>query len=157
MPKPEVFSMARMYSGKRGKAGSKKPDTSIAKPWITYTSKEVEQLIVKFSKQGKSSAVIGLILRDQYGIPDTKAVTKKKISKILKDHKLDHEIPEQLMFLIKKEIKLAKHLAINRKDMPTRRSLLLTNSKIRNLVKYYQRNKVLPAGWAYNKDQIKIT
>ncbi|HLC86440.1 MAG TPA: 30S ribosomal protein S15 [Candidatus Nanoarchaeia archaeon] len=148
--------MARMYSGKRGKAGSKKPDTNIAKPWITYTSEEVEQLVVKLSKQGKGSAVIGLVLRDQYGIPDIKAVAKKKISKILKDHKLSHEIPEQLMFLIKKEIKLTKHLVKNKKDMPTRRGLLLTNSKIRNLVRYYQRTKVLPVGWAYDKEQIKV-
>ena len=89
--------MARMYSGKRGRAGSSKPDSSIAKPWISYSADEVEQLIVKLAKTGIKSALIGVILRDKYGIPSVKEITKKTISKILKDHKAYSELPEDFL------------------------------------------------------------
>ena len=148
--------MARMYSGKRGKAGSKKPETNTPKPWLTYTGAEVEQLVIKFAKLGKSSAVIGLMLRDSYGIPSVKALTKKSVYKIIKEHKLAHEIPEVLLSLIKKEIQLSKHLDKNKHDMPSRRGLLLTQSRIRRMTKYYIRTKVLPNKWNYSKEQIKI-
>ena len=55
--------MARMYSRKKGKAGSKKPFKSKAN-WVKYKPKEVELLIAKFAKTGKTGSQIGLILRD---------------------------------------------------------------------------------------------
>ena len=145
-----------MHSRKKGKAGSKKPKVDIIKPWLTYTKEEVEQLVIKLHKTGKNAAVIGIILRDSYGIPSIKAITNKSISKVLKDHKLTSEIPEDLMQLIKKEINLNKHLAKYKKDMFAKRGLLLTESKIRRLTKYYKRNSVLPASWVYNREQIKL-
>jgi len=148
--------MARMYSGKRGKAGSKKPETNTIKTWLTYTPVEVEQLVVKLAKTGKSSAVVGLILRDSYGIPSVKTLTKKSVYQIIKEHKLSHEIPEVLLSLIKKEIILSKHLDKNKHDMPSKRGLLLTQSRIRRLTKYYIRTKVLPIKWVYSKEQIKF-
>ncbi|MEO0301809.1 MAG: 30S ribosomal protein S15, partial [candidate division WOR-3 bacterium] len=36
---------------------------------------DVEKLIEKLAQQRFSSAEIGMILRDQYGIPDVKAIT----------------------------------------------------------------------------------
>ena len=146
-----------MHSRHRGRAGTKRPETQSPKPWLTYNADEVEQLIVKLAKAGKSSANIGMVLRDTYGIPDAKMITNKSILRVLQDHKLSSEIPETLMQLIKKEIKLNKHLVKNKKDMPTRRGLLLTTSKIRRLIKYYKRTKALPQNWVYNKEQIKTT
>ena len=42
----------------------------MARPeWITYSNEEIEEFIVKFKREGKSASQIGVILRDQYGIP----------------------------------------------------------------------------------------
>jgi small subunit ribosomal protein S15 len=41
-------------------------------------------LIAKFAKEGKSSSQIGLLLRDTYGIPDVKALLRKKYRKVLR-------------------------------------------------------------------------
>jgi small subunit ribosomal protein S15 len=71
--------MARMYSRKRGKSGSKKPAKPILPGWVRYKAKEVELLVAKLAKEGKSSSEIGLFLRDVYGIPSVKLVTQKRI------------------------------------------------------------------------------
>ena len=36
-----------MYSGKKGKSGSKKPIKRTKKVWLRYSDEEVEQLIIK--------------------------------------------------------------------------------------------------------------
>jgi len=146
-----------MHSRKKGKSGSKKPSVEKPQPWISHTSQEIEQLIAKLSKSGKTSSQIGIVLRDSYGIPNTKKITKKKTLKILRDHKLEPKLPEQLSNLIKKEIKIIKHMEKNRHDMPSRRGLLLTESKIKRLTKYYKSKGVLPQDWTYSREQAKIT
>ena len=97
-----------------------------------------------------------MMLRDNYGIPDVPKVTGKKVVQILKEAKQAPELPEDLTSLIKKQTLLIKHIEINKKDMASRRGLMLTESKIRRLTKYYQRNKVLPKGWTYSADQAKL-
>ena len=124
--------MARMYSRKRGKSGSKKPVEKSA-PWVKYKPQEIEEIVVKLAKKGYSTAQIGLILRDQYGIPSTRLKeggAGLKISQILKKHGLSPEIPEDLMNLLKKAVNLMYHLEKNRKDYTSKRGLELTESKI---------------------------
>ena len=77
--------MAKMHSRKRGRSGSKKPLHKTKPSWLRMKEKELELLIVKLAKEGKSSSVIGLELRDSYGIPDVKTVTGKRIQEILKE------------------------------------------------------------------------
>ena len=49
----------------------------MAKPdWVTYSNEEIEEMILKFTKEGKSTSEIGIILRDTYGIPSVKESTK---------------------------------------------------------------------------------
>jgi len=135
--------MARMHSRKRGKAGSKKPMKKVLPIWVRYKSKELELLIIKLAKEGKTPSQIGIVLRDIYGIPDEKLVTKKNITKILEEKKILPELPEDLTALIKKAISIKKHMEINKKDEKARFGLLLTESKIKRLTKYYQRAKPL--------------
>ena len=149
--------MARMHSRKKGKAGSKRPLVTKPQPWISYSPEEIEQLVVKTAKTGKTSAQIGLVLRDSYGIPNSRKISNKKVNKILKEHKLEQKIPEDLTALIKKEVIIIKHLENNKHDMPSRHGLLLTESKIRRLTKYYKRTGILPQDWAYSRAQAKIT
>ena len=148
--------MARMHSRKKGKAGSKRPSKEKTQPWVSYSAQEIEQLVLKIAKAGNSPSKIGMILRDNYGIPDVPKITGKKVVQILKDAKQAPELPEDLTSLIRKQTLLLKHIEFNKKDMASRRGLLLTVSKIRRLTKYYQRNSVLPKGWTYSAEQAKL-
>ena len=148
--------MARMYSRKKGKSSSKKPVKKTKPVWLRYGSKETEQLVIKLTKAGKTASEIGIILRDSYGIPSVKVVTKKKIVKIMEENKLTKTLPFDLLALIKKEIAIMKHMDANKKDMTAKRGLTLTDSKIRRLVKYYKKSKKLPADWNYDKKNAKL-
>ncbi|MEK6933145.1 MAG: 30S ribosomal protein S15 [Nanoarchaeota archaeon] len=148
--------MARMYSGKKGKAGSKKPVNKHKLAWIRYSNKEVEQLITKLAKQGKSKSEIGMILRDTYGIPSVKDLLNKRLHKILEENKLAQKLPEDMVALIKNEINIIKHFDKNKRDMHAKRGLLLTESKIHRLAKYYKNKGVLPKDWNYDRKQAAI-
>ena len=147
--------MARMYSRKKGKAKSRKP-RGAAPSWVSYKPEEVEKLVLKYKKSGMSQSEIGIILRDQFGVGDVKAVTGKRIGKILNENELVGEIPEDLLNLIRRMVALRSHLDKNKKDMTAKRGLLLTDSKIRRLTKYYKSTKKLPSSWKLNKDRLKM-
>lgn len=147
--------MARMYSKKKGKSGSKKPIKKIPS-WAPYKGKDVEKLIIKYAKAGKSTSEIGMILRDSYGINSIKALTGKKVMAVLEENKLKKDLPEDIMNLIKKMIEIKKHLEVNKHDQTARRGFLLTESKIRRLVNYYKSNKKLPADWKLDIERLKI-
>ncbi len=147
--------MARMHSRARGKSGSKRPVNKIPS-WALYKEKDVEKLVIKFSKAGKTASEIGMILRDSYGINSVKALTEKKISEILVEHNVVRKLPEDLLALIKRMIEVKQHLEKNHKDQSARRGMLLTNSKIKRVVKYYQRTKKIPAEWKLDMDKLKM-
>lgn len=147
--------MARMYSRKRGKSGSKKPMVKKA-AWVKYKPNEIEEIIVKLAKKGYSSARIGLVLRDQYGIPSTRIMTKERISNILKKHDIYPELPEDMYNLIKRAVDLVAHMEKNKKDYISKRGLELTESKIRRLAKYYIRKGMLPKDWKWDPEKAKL-
>lgn len=145
--------MARMYSRKKGKHGSKKPAKKTAPSWIRYKAKEVELLIAKLAKEGKSPSKIGVILRDTYGIPNVLALCGESISSILKEKKLLTEVPEDLTALFKKYSEIRKHLEANKHDETAARGLLLTESKINKLIKYYKRSGRIPEAWKFDAER----
>ncbi|MFP4645773.1 MAG: 30S ribosomal protein S15 [Candidatus Woesearchaeota archaeon] len=148
--------MARMYSRNKGKSGSVHPSKKEVPTWVTYSAKEIELLIVKYAKEGKSASQIGLFLRDEYGIPDVKILTGKTISNILEEKGFEKKLPDDLMALMKKVLKIKEHLADNHKDVPAKRGLQLTESKILRLVKYYKKTGRISKDWNYNPNQIKM-
>lgn len=148
--------MARMHSGRKGKSGSKKPLSKEKPVWVRHTEKEVEALISKLAKAGNNSSQIGLILRDTYGIPDVKIIAKKSITKILVENKLVGELPDDLLSLIKKQIRLMKHLELNKHDQPSKRGLILIDSKIKRLTKYYKKKGRIAEDWKYDMKKAKI-
>jgi small subunit ribosomal protein S15 len=148
--------MARMYSRKKGKSGSKKPAKKTSYSWMSYKPKEVELLVIKLAKEGNNLSTTGIILRDVYGIPDVKAITKKSISQILGKKELLPKLPENLTALLHRVIELQKHLEANKKDFTAKRGLILTESKIRRLIKYYKKTDALPAGWEYDSSRVKL-
>lgn len=145
--------MARRYSRKKGKSGSHKPLSKALPGWIRYKPKEVEMLITKLSKEGKSPSVIGLIMRDSYGVPDVKKLIGKNISLILKENNTGPKLPEDLLGLIKRSVQLNKHLKLNHKDYSAKRGLQLTNSKINALVKYYKKSGKLAQDWKFDPNE----
>jgi len=148
--------MARMHSRKKGKSGSKKPPIKFVPKWVRYKKDDVEKLVVKLAKERYSSALIGQILRDQYGIPDVKNITGKSITQIMKEHNLYPEIPEDLLNLLKKAVNLREHLEKHKKDKHSLRGLQNLESKIRRLSKYYRREGILPKDWKYDPEKAKL-
>lgn len=141
--------MARQYARKRGRSGSTRPVSKRAPSWGKYTPDEVEALIVKLSKEGTTPSSIGLILRDQYGVPLTSTTLGKKIGKVLASAGLKPGMPEDLGNLLRKADRLKRHLEKNRSDSHNKRSLTLIESRIHNLSSYYKRRKALPQDWRY--------
>ncbi len=148
--------MARMHSRKRGKSGSTHPKAKIKPDWVTYSKEEVIKLVVKLFKEGKSLSEIGGLLRDQYGIPSVKAVVGKSISEILREEKLLPKWPEDIMNLFKKAVRIRKHLENNKSDVHNKRALQLTESKIRRLIKYYKRKKLISSDWYYDPEKVRL-
>ena len=96
------------------------------------------------------------ILRDTYGVPDVRRILNKKIGKILEENKLKPKLPEDLVALIKKQLNILKHLESNKKDMPAKRGLQLTENKINKLIKYYKREGILDKDWIYDRQKAKL-
>ena len=142
--------MAKMHSRKRGKSGSIRPAIKKVPSWVSRSQKEIELLISKLSKEGKTAAQIGLVLRDEYGVPSTKVLAGKNVTKILKEHKLLPKLPYDMLALIKRAIILRKHLEANKQDMAALRGLQLTESKIKRLMKYYKKNGKIDQEWKYD-------
>ncbi|MFX1562488.1 MAG: 30S ribosomal protein S15 [Promethearchaeota archaeon] len=148
--------MARMHSPRKGKSHSKRPIRLESPDWFQKTSEEVEELVVKLAKEGHQPSMIGLILRDQYGVPLVKAITGKTITQILNEQEQALKVPEDLFHLIKRAINLRRHLEASNKDLHSKYGLRLIESKVRRLVKYYRRKGVLPTDWKYSPEQAAL-
>jgi small subunit ribosomal protein S15 len=100
--------------------------------------------------------MIGIILRDQFGIPLVKQVIGKKIEQILEKHGIRIVVPEDVFNLMKRAVNLRRHLDEHPKDMHSKRGLIEIESKIHRLVKYYKRVGKLPADWKYDPETAKL-
>lgn len=146
--------MARRYSGRKGKHGSKKPAKKTVPAWVTYKRKDVEMLIAKFAKEGRAPSSIGHVLRDTYGIPDVKTMTSLSIVQIMKEKDIAPELPEDLVALMKRLATVRKHVDSNKNDEKAKRGILLTKSKINRLVKHYKKAGVLSQDWKMDAERI---
>lgn len=117
---------------------------------------DVVKKIVELHNEGLPASKIGLILKNEYNIYNVKKYSGKSISEILKDNKLEPEIPEDLLDLLGRAVKLLKHMKTNKKDMTAKRGYQITVSKIRALSKYYKRINRLPKDWNYSDDKAII-
>jgi len=147
--------MARIYSRKKGRHGSKHPPIKRAAKWWKK-KKEVEELVVRLAKEGHSSAVIGILLRDRYGVPDVKTATGKSITQIMRAAGQYPELPEDMLNLLKKAVNLHEHLQKNKADKHSKRGLENLESKIRRLSKYYKRKGLLPEDWSYSYERARL-
>lgn len=130
---------------------SSKPVRDAAPTWVPLRAREVEQKIVELAKEGKQPAVIGLILRDSYGIPSVQELCGKKVVQIMNEAGLTTKLPQDLQNLVRRSIHLQEHLAANGRDLHNLRGLELMESRIRGLAKYYTGRGELPEGWNYTR------
>ncbi|MFH0861035.1 MAG: 30S ribosomal protein S15 [Candidatus Altiarchaeota archaeon] len=148
--------MARMHARKKGKSSSKKPVGVPIREWVSYSAKDLEEIIVKLGREGKNASAIGLTLRDQYGVPSVRNITKRRVTSILKKNDLAPKIPDDLNNLIKNAVKLRSHLEKHVKDKHNRRGLTLMEAKIHRLSKYYRSRGYLPESWRYDPQKAKL-
>lgn len=144
--------MAKLHSKKHGKSGSKRPVFKVTPPWVDYSAHEVEELVLKLAKAGHNPTVIGRTLRDQYGVPLVATITGKSISKILEENGQKPDYPDDLLALIEKAVRMAKHLKANKKDALNTTKLIHIESKIKRLAKYYLKTGRLPHDWTYRRE-----
>ena len=138
-----------MHSGGKGISRSALPYKKTPPGWLKVTKEEVGDHVCKLAKKGLTPSQIGLILRDSHGVAQVKNVTGTQVVRILKANGLAPSIPEDLYFLIKKAVSVRKHLEKNRKDKDAKFRLILVESRVHRLSRYYKTSKVLPPTWKY--------
>ena len=112
--------------------------TILEKPtWVKIKESELKEIISELAKK-YSPSQIGLVLRDQYGIPTTK-VFGKKLKKYLEELKIERN--EELENIEKKVNKLKEHLNENITDKKAKHKLQKAQSML-NIVKKYSNRKI---------------
>ena len=76
--------------------------------------------------------------------------SQTKILRILKKKGIAPEIPEDLYYLMKKAVAMRKHIEKNKRDKDSKYRLILVESKIHRLVRYYKVTKQIPVNWKYD-------
>ena len=115
---------------------AKKSQNTMQKPvWLKYTEAEVKEIILKIIEKSPelTSEKIGLVLRDNYGIPKV-GIYGLKISEVLQEAG-KYKFPDKEN-LQAKTAKLEKHLIKNIHDQKTKRSLIITKAKLKKVNEY---------------------
>jgi small subunit ribosomal protein S13e len=142
--------MGRMYGHGKGISKSTIPYKKKAPRWLNVDTNEVVKQIEALAKKGYKPSQIGVILRDNYAIPQSSLLTGAKILRLLKKKGIAPEIPEDLYHLMRKAVSIRKHIEKNKRDRDSKFRLILVESKIHRIVRYYKLKKQLPATWRYN-------
>jgi len=138
-----------MHSGGKGISKSSLPYKRSPASWVKASPESVEEHVNKLAKRGLTPSQIGVILRDSNGIAQVKSVTGNKILRILKKSGLAPAIPEDLYMLIKKAVAVRKHLDRNKKDKDSKFRLILIESRIHRLSRYYRATRKLEPNFKY--------
>ncbi|NYT02028.1 MAG: 30S ribosomal protein S15 [Methanosarcinales archaeon] len=148
--------MARMHSRKKGSSRSRPPAGENVPAWCDISKEELEKVIVRLHDNGLAPAMIGLTLRDQYGVPNAKLILGQSITHFLQGKVTMSEVPEDLSHLMSKALKIRRHLKSNSKDVHNNRALQLTEAKVRRLVRYYRDSRRLPGDWTYKPETAEM-
>ena len=148
--------MARMHARRKGKASSKRPMITENPDWVPLSATEIEDKIEAFANEGMSPAMIGMVLRDQYAVPNVKLATGKTVTEIMAERKASGALPEDLAALMVRAINLNNHVSANPNDVANKRGLTLSEAKIRRLERYYKENGVLPETWKYSLSNAEL-
>ncbi len=148
--------MARLHSGKKGRSGTKMPKNRVKPDWVTLDKKEVEEIITKMAKEGMPPSRIGAVLRDRYGIPNVYPFLGMRLVAFLGKKGLASQYPQDFLDLIKRAVRINKHLKNSKKDVHNKTKYLHVVSKINRLAKYLKNKGVLPQDWKYDAEQAEL-
>lgn len=141
--------MGRMHTHRHGKSHSRRPVEVRIPQWMRYTPKQVEELVVKYAKDGLTPSQVGIKMRDQHAVPLVRPITGKTVGTILEQNGLRPDMPEDLDNIVKKAVGLQKHLRANKGDRRNVRSLELIEAKVHRLSTYYKKIGRIPKNWKY--------
>lgn len=100
--------------------------------WTKIKPAEVEKIIVELARQGISPEKIGLILRDQHGVPKAK-LFGIKIKKVLEKNKLSTDSEKKN--IMKKIEGLKKHSLANKHDYTAIRKAVMYSATVNRRAK----------------------
>ena len=142
--------MGRMHTPGKGMSRRALPFKRTPPSWLKTSSQEVVDQILKLARKGHTPSQIGVILRDSHWITQVNSVTGSKVLRVLKGHGLAPDLPEDLYYLIKKAVSVRKHMERNRRDKDSKFRLILIESRIHRLARYYRRAKKLAPNFKYD-------
>jgi ribosomal protein S15P/S13E len=102
--------------------------------WLKLSEEELKKITEELKAKGCTNEKIGLILRDQYGIPTT-AIYEKKLALVTGLRKDD------LKNLQKRLEEVRKHYQKNKQDKIAKWKIIEVTSKINKLESYYSKKK----------------
>lgn len=103
--------------------------------WVKMNEKEMKDIIVKLAEK-HSPSQIGMVLRDQYGIPSPR-IFGKKLNDYLKEEGI--EVNEDLENAEKKVDKMKEHLKNNITDRKAKHKLQKAQSRLNVLRNYFKK------------------
>merc|ERR1712200_167263 len=128
--------MGRMHAPGKGISSSAIPYRRSVPSWQKQSAEEIKDVIYKLAKKGYKPSLIGVHLRDTYGVGKSHYLTGSKILRVLN-------------FMIKRAVGMRKHLERNRKDKDGKFRLILIESRIHRLSRYYRAKGVVPPTFKY--------
>ncbi|MEK6862055.1 MAG: 30S ribosomal protein S15 [Nanoarchaeota archaeon] len=109
-----------------------KQTIELKKPiWLKYTKEEIEDIILKLAEKGLTAEKIGLMLKNQYGIPRVR-LYGLKIGKIMGGKFKEPTLAN----LEKKSKKIDEHVKKNKHDRKANRALTITKAKLKRIQSY---------------------
>ena len=112
-----------------------KTKTELKKPtWLKNTKEEVVAIVKKLAEKDITSEKIGLILRDQYGIPRVRLYGIK-----MKEAMEDKFQEPTTLNLDKKLKKIIDHFKKNKQDKKSERALVITKAKLKKRTDYIKK------------------
>lgn len=148
--------MARLHSKKKGKSGRKRAKRKEPAPFVQLSEEEIKNVVRELAKKGVSPEKIGLILRDQYGVPSFKAQTGEKLLAFLEKEGLYTKFPPDLLNLFRKAVNMHNHLKAHKKDIHNQVKYRHIVAKINRLLKYYKRVGKVPKDWKFTPEKAAL-
>lgn len=104
--------------------------------WVKLKPEEIEKLIIDLAEKGTPPEKIGLILRDQHGIPKAKLLGKK-IGQILRENNI--KIDSERKNIENKIERLKTHFARHKHDYIAQRRMVQKASRVKKMEKLSER------------------
>lgn len=143
--------MGRLHAPGKGISSSTIPYNRRTPHWLKVKPEDAVEMICDLAKKGIRPSSIAAKLRDTQCIGQVRYLTGNRVLRILRSRNLGPQLPEELYYLIKKAINVRKHLEKNKHDIDSKYRLILMESRIHRLARYYKRRRIIPPNWKYSQ------